>query len=236
MPKLRVLSAGAPKTGVRLCTEAYSRTANQPFVIEFATAPKIKDLVVLGGDYADVVVAPRASIQTFVANGAVVDGSVVPLGSVSTGIAVTVGAQEPDISTVSALQAALRSADKLVFNTASSGEHTSNVIERLGLTEATKNKVVRTHSGAEVLQHIAADDASGAIGFGQITEIRLHEYLGVRLVGPLPGEFGKTTYYDAALLSAGSRTTHAQSLLAFFSSVEGKAILTDAGLTQENHL
>lgn len=236
MPKLRVLSAGAPKTGVRLCTEAHCRAKGQPFVIEFATAPKIRELVALGGDYADVVVAPRASIQTFIANGTVVDGSVVPLGSVSTGIAVKVGAQEPDISTVSALRTTLQSANKLVFNTASSGEHISNVIERLGLTEATKNKVVRTHNGAEVLQHIAADDAFGAIGFGQITEIRLHEYLGVRLVGPLPGEFGKTTYYAAALLSYGSRTAHAEGLLAFFSAVEGKAILTDAGLTQENHL
>ena len=44
-------------------------------------------------------------------------------------------------------------------------------------------------------RYLAQNTAANEIGFGQITEIKLREDLGVHLVGPLPDAVGKVTTY-----------------------------------------
>ncbi len=227
---LRILSAGAPKTGVRLCAEAYSKATGNAFVIEFATAPKIRERVSFGANDLDVVVAPRDTIRKFEADGSVVERSAVALGSVSTGIAVKNRGHEPDLSSVDAFRNALLAADELIFNTASSGAHIANVIAQFGLTETLAEKVVRPSTGAGVLRRLARRSSKNALGFGQITEIRLKEDLGIHLVGPLPGELSKETHYEAGLMFGARCTTHAEGLLAFLATDVAKKILEDSGL------
>ena len=53
---IRVLSAGAPKTGVRKCAETFADNTGQPFEIEFATAPVLKERVESGTADADLLV------------------------------------------------------------------------------------------------------------------------------------------------------------------------------------
>ena len=55
---LRILSDGAPKTGVRLCAEAFSQQSAVSFELEFATAPVIRQRMEEGTANADVLVAP----------------------------------------------------------------------------------------------------------------------------------------------------------------------------------
>ena len=230
---LYILSAGAPKTGVRLCAETYSKATGPSFVIEFATAPEIRKRVSISATCPDVVVAPMDTIQKFVADGSTVGGSVVTLGSISTGVAVVNGSDHPDLSSVEAFRNALLAADKLIFNTASSGAHIANVIEQFGLTEALSEKVVRTSTGAGVLDQLVRDDAQRALGFGQITEIMLREDLGVQLVGPLPEKLRKETHYQAGLMNRARSNGCAQGLLDYLATDAAKKILADSGLALE---
>ena len=230
LSKIRILSAGAPKTGVRLCAEAFSAATGIPFEVEFATAPKIRERVAEGTANADVIVAPAAALEEFEAGGTVVAGSSVQLGSVSAGVAVRNGAQEPDLSSADAFRQALLAADVLIYNRASSGQYVETMIERLGLAEAVAEKTVRTDTGAGAMKHLADDRSARPIGFGQITEIRLQEDLGIHLVGPLPEELGKKTSYGAALSSAAADAEGARGLLALFSSQEGRRILSETGV------
>jgi molybdate transport system substrate-binding protein len=227
---MRILSAGAPKTGVRACAEAFAAKSGEAFEIEFATAPVIKERVSSGAADADIVVAPVAAMEGFARAGRLAGEGAAPVGSVTMGVVMRDGAPEPDLSSVEALVAAIRAADAVVFNRASSGEHVARMLDDLGLAEELAEKIVRVPTGAAVMEYLAANPSSQAIGFGQITEIRLHDDLGTHLVGPLPDAIGKTTTYAAAPLAGAERLEAAQALAAFMTSPNGKRLFVEAGV------
>jgi molybdate transport system substrate-binding protein len=227
---IRILSAGAPKTGVRLCAEAYCESSGSSFTVEFATAPAIKERAGRGTVEADIVVAPVPAMSAFVEDGHIVDRSVVRIGAVAAGVVVRAGAATPDVSTPETFRAALLQADALVYNQASSGEYIAEMIEKLGIAADVAGKTVRVANGRAVMEYIAADRGERTIGFGQVTEIRLHQNLGVRLVGPLPATIGKVTEYAAGLSPAGIGHAGAAALVAFMASSKGQAIFKEAGI------
>lgn len=230
VPSIRILSAGAPKTGVRLCAEAWSKKSGRRFEIEFATAPKIRERFAADAAIADIVVAPVPAMESFVAGGVVAPGSLVPLGEIAAGVVVKAGATAPDLSSADAFRAALVGADRIVYNQASSGQYIETMIDKLGIAAVVADKIVRVANGAAVMEYLAADNHDRTIGFGQVTEIRLHENLGVRLVGPLPQEIGKVTAYAVGLSSAATDKEAAAMLLAFMDAQEGKAIFAATGV------
>jgi molybdate transport system substrate-binding protein len=227
---MRILSAGAPKTGVRACAEAFAATSGETFEIEFATAPVIKERVSSGAADADLVVAPVAAMEGFARAGRLAGDGAAPVGSVTMGVVVRDGAPEPDLSSVETLVAALRTADAVVFNKASSGEHVARMLDDLGLADELAARIVRVPTGAAVMEYLSANPSSQAIGFGQITEIRLHDDLGTHLVGPLPEAIGKTTTYAAAPLAGAERADAAQALAAFMTSADGKCLFVESGV------
>ena len=228
--KLRILSAGAPKTGVRLCAEFYSAATGNPFEVEFATTPAIRERVAAGTAHTDVIVVPVMTLEEFENDGTVVSGSAVALGSVSAGVAVRNGAWEPDLSSEEEFRQALLASDVLIYNNASSGRHIETVIDDFGLTEDVIEKTVRTDTGAGAMKRLAGDPSERAIGFGQITEIKLQEDLGIHFVGPLPEELNLKTSYCAGLSSTAENPAIAKALLLHFASQAGQRILFESGL------
>lgn len=227
---IRILSAGAPKTGVRQCAEAFSQEAGQPFEVEFATAPVLKERVGTGAAGADVIVAPVAAMEVFSSAGQVMADSVSVIGSVTAGVVVRNGMREPDLTSVEAFTRDLVAADGIVYNLASSGQYVAKMIEGLGIAEEVASKTARVASGAAVMEQLADGPAANIIGFGQITEIRLHEHLGVHLVGPLPEAIGKVTTYAAAVLADAAAPEVARSLVDFMVSADGKGIFIATGV------
>jgi len=227
---VRILSAGAPKTGVRLCAEAFTAAAGIPHAIEFATGPVIKERVTAGKAAADLVVAPSPAMEGFVEARMIAADSVIRIGSVTAGVTVRNGAEDPDVSSLGAFRQALLDADALVYNQASSGQYIATMVEMIGIADQVADKTVRVPSGAAVMEFIAADQRQRVIGFGQITEIRLHEHLGVHLVGPLPAEIGKVTTYSAGLSATAEHAEAAGALLGFMASNEGQQIFADTGV------
>ncbi|MDH3195628.1 MAG: substrate-binding domain-containing protein [Hyphomicrobiales bacterium] len=227
---VRILSAGAPKTGVRLCAEAFFGKTGQPFEIEFATAPVIKDRVTAGAANADLIVAPVPAMQGFAADGRIVSEPMPVIGSVTAGVVMRNGACDPDVSSVDGFVAAMLAADRLVFNSASSGQYIADMIERLGIADQVAAKTVRVATGRAVMDYLVEDTADRTIGFCQITEIKLLEHLGVHLVGPLPEAIGKVTTYAAGILASAENQRQALSLIDFMASADGKRIFADSGV------
>ena len=227
---IRILSAGAPKAGVRRCAEAHETETGLVFQVDFATAPKIRERVRTGKADADLIVAPDAALSDFAASGQVVADTILSLGSVEAGVAVRNGTQEPDLSSADALREALLAADVVIYNRASSGQYIETMIEGLGVAERIADKTVRTDSGSQAMERLASDTTDRPIAFGQITEIRLQEDLGIHLVGPLPAEIGKRTHYSVGLSSAAADPDAGKSLLNFFASDAGRRILSDTGV------
>jgi molybdate transport system substrate-binding protein len=228
---LRILSAGAPKTGVRLCAEAFARESSTTFELEFATAPVIQQRMEESTADADVLVAPGRVMDELLAADCVEPDSVAELGSVTAGVVVRNGAEEPDLSSVDDFTQALLDADMLVFNQASSGQYIEKMLAGLGIAEQVAAKTVRTKTGAAVMEHLAADTHPRAIGFGQITEIRLKEDLGVHLVGPLPEAIGKVTVYRAAVPVQSRDPELGNALVRFMVSAQGRQLFVSSGVT-----
>ncbi len=230
MIDIRILSAGAPKTGVRKCAEAFTENTGQPFEIEFATAPVLRERVGSGAANADIIIAPVAAMEAFVAAGQVLSESVSAIGSVTAGVVVRNGAPEPDLTSVEAFKQDLIAADGLVYNLASSGQYIVKMIEGLGIADEVAAKTVRVASGGAVMEHLADGPVANVIGFGQITEIRLHEDLGVHLAGPLPEAIGKVTTYAVGLLTDAASPDAARPLVDFMASADGKQVFVATGV------
>ena len=228
---IRILSAGAPKGGVGACAETFAATTGGEVSVEFATAPVLRERVEGGRAAADIVVAPVPDMQRFAAAGTIVAGTEIVVGSVRAGVAVRAGAPVPDISSAAAFEQALLAADGIVYNEASSGRYIADLLDRLGLADALREKTVRVPNGAAAMEYLAGSSGT-VIGFGQIPEIRRLTDEGVALVGPLPEPLGKSTTYAAGLLAGAASPDAARALLEFMATPEAARLCTGAGLEQ----
>ena len=227
---IRILSAGAPKLGVGRCAKTFGRKTGHEVNVIFATAPVLRGRIEKGEAAADVLVAPVALMNDCVADGHVVRGTEVLVGSVTAGVAVREGVPTPDISSVEALKATLLAATAVFYNTASSGQHIADMIERMGIAEELAARTERFPDGTGVMVRLAEGKDPREIGFGQITEIGRFVGGGVTLVGPLPQEVGKKTTYVAGLMAGAATAEPARALLAFMDSAEARQIYAEAGL------
>ena len=106
------------------------------------------------------------------------------------------------------------------------------MMEKLGVADAIKDKVVTVPNGAGVMMHLAESLVANEIGFGQLTEIRVHEDRGiaVKLVGALPAGVENVTTYCAGIFAKADDPDAAKGLVAFMASAEGQALCRASGL------
>jgi ABC-type molybdate transport system substrate-binding protein len=227
---IQVLSADAPKAGLRKGAAAFSAETGQPHEIELATGPIIKERVASGRANADLIVIPLAELDDLARAGHIDPRSVRPIGAVTVGVTIRNGAREPDISSVEAFIQSVLAADRLIYNTASSGQYIAKMFETLRLADKITEKSLILPTGKAVMEQLAADESGTAIGFGHVTEILLHNDLGTRLVGPLPGAIGRDTIYALGLLRDASQRDTAGRLADFLTSRTGKQIFVDTGV------
>jgi molybdate transport system substrate-binding protein len=226
---LRVLSADAPKVGLRSACAAFSANTGRPVEIELLTAPLIRERAEAGRAAADVLIAPRPVLDGLAAAGRIDPRSIAPIGSVAVGVVVRDGTPDPDISSTENFRQAVLRAEAVVYNRASSGLYVAELLGRLGVAAAVAERTVIVPTGAAVMDHLARDRRS-AIGFGHVTEIRLHENRGTHLVGPLPTEIGRETLYAAGAVSDGPKEEAAQSLIGFLASPAAKLMFERSGV------
>ena len=230
--EIRILSAGAPKTGVTRCAKAFTKKTGITVSVEFATAPVLRDTIKSGTSDADIVVAPVPTAEAFAADGHTVDGAGSIIGSVKAAVTVNNGAIEPDLTSAETLKQAIIETDSLVYNEASSGQYIATMMENLGIADEVAAKTIRTKTGAAVMEHLHTSALTSEIGFGQATEIQVQrdKGLNVKLLGPLPKEVEKVTTYQSALLTRSANKQKAIELLALMASDEGRQICRETGL------
>lgn len=227
---IRILSADAPKVGVLDCAEAFAASTGQAFKTDWATAPVIKRRMNSADARADVLVAPLIAMEEFARAGTIVADSVAEIGTVTVGIVVRNGAKEPDLSTVETFTKAVLAADKIIYNVASSGQYVAEMLEKIGLAAKLKARTLVLDSGMAVMQYLAEKPSDNMIGFGHVTAIRFHDYLGTHLVGPLPGPIGRETPYAVGVLAAAADREAANALASFMTSGEGKRRFVASGV------
>ena len=225
---VKVLSAGAIEPGLLRAAEQFERASGNEIKVQFNTAPQLTKRMA-EGEVADILIAPPAVLDEQAKNSRIATQGRFMLGRVGAGVVVRASAPNPDIATVEALKQALLSADSIVYNTASSGLYLEKLFERIGIAEQIKAKTTRYPNGEDVMGHIIKGKGN-ELGFGAITEIKLFEPKGLKLVGPLPPNVQNYTGYGAALMSNAPSADAAKAFLAYLATPEAKQIFAAAGI------
>jgi molybdate transport system substrate-binding protein len=162
------------------------------------------------GATGDLAILTDEAIDALIGEGKIVAGSRVDLARSAIGIAVRKGAAKPDIGSPEGLKAALLAARAIAYSkTGISGVYFPTVLERLGIADAVKAKVVIPPPGVPVGEVVAKGDAE--LGAQQISE--LLPVPGIEVVGPLPAELQKTTVFSAGLFVGAKEPDAAMTLV-----------------------
>jgi molybdate transport system substrate-binding protein len=226
--EIKVLSAGAIEPGLNAFAQIVKRETGHDLRIQFNTAPQIAKRLAAGEVY-DILISPPAAVEQAVKDGKVVADSRVPVGRVGGGIIVRTAAVAPNVATVDAFKRALLDADSVVYNTASTGLYLDKLFGNMGILEQLKPKSTRYPDGASVMEHIIKGKGN-EIGFGAITEIKMYENKGLKLVGPLPAEVQNYTSYEAALMAGATAADAAKVVLRQLATPAGKAAFVSSGV------
>jgi molybdate transport system substrate-binding protein len=226
--EIKVFSAGAIEPGLVRAIEAFKRASGDSVKVEFNTAPQLASRLAKG-DVADVLIAPPTALDQQAKDGKVAADGRVTVGRVGAGVVMRAGLPSPDIATTAAFKQSVLGAESIVYNTASTGLYLEKLFERLGIADEIKAKTTRYPNGERVMEHLIHGKGN-EIGFGAITEIKLFESKGLKLVGPLPADVQNYTTYAAALMTGAPSPQAAKALLAFLGSAEAKQAFAAGGV------
>jgi len=225
--QVEVLSAGAVKPGLVPVVALFERHTGYKAVLEFATAPAIRQRL-SGGQAPDVVIAPRDVLDELTQSNKAAADHVV-LGRVGVGVMVRTGAAMPKIASVDEFSQTLLEVDSIVYNQASTGIYLDKLFDRLGVATRLASKTTRCVDFAAVLDHVS-NGSGNEIGFGATTVISENAGKGVQWVGPLAAEIQNYTSYAAVLTGRGVDVTAARALLEYIAAPAAKAVFTAAGI------
>ena len=221
-PALKVLGTGAVAASVRDIAAAFSARTGRMVDIQTANAGVVARRL-REGEAADLVLNSAAQIAALTDAGLVERDSARELGRMLIGVAVREGAVRPDISTEAALRVAILAAPMIAHSDpatgATAGSHAARLIERLGLAEAMRGRVLVFPGGGAAVGAVA--EGRAALAISQISEIIAVP--GAVLVGPLPDTAQLVTPYLGAIAARAADAEGARALLAALIGPEGQA-------------
>jgi molybdate transport system substrate-binding protein len=133
---------------------------------------------------------------------------------------------KPDVSSVEAFKRALLEAKSIAYlEDVGSGVYVHRVIERLGIAEAVKGKVIRRES--DIVSELVA---KGEVELGMVVITQIMTTPGVQLVGPLPAELQSYVTFTAGISSAASAPDAASALLKFLMSPSVIPVIKSQGM------
>jgi molybdate transport system substrate-binding protein len=230
MARIRVLSAPAIRQGLEALVESFKAETGHEVDLDFASGPNIGKRMDTERYVCDVVVAPGGVIEARRDSGRFGHEEERPVGGVEAGVAIRTGAPAPDISTSDAVRQALLKADAVVFNKASSGDFIAEMIKGLGVMDDIADRVTRFEDGREAMEFLAKTEGDTALGFGQSTGLKVHESLGITVVGPLPPDIGNVTTYMAMRMPEAGDFDAAEALVEYLTNDAGRARFRETGV------
>jgi molybdate transport system substrate-binding protein len=230
--EIKVLASGSLKSAFSQLLPDFQRSSGNSATIEYGPAGAIASRVEKG-EAADVVIVSRSQLQKLESNGKVVPASLVNIAGISLGIAVRKGAPKPDLGNVEAFKRTLLAARSIGYRDpitgSTSGTYAASLLERLGIAQDLKPKLVLDRSEGDAPENVFLSVARGDVEMqiGQITEIAIAP--GVDLAGPLPPEIQNTTVMAAGITTGSKAPDAAKAFIGFISSPSTVAVLKANG-------
>jgi molybdate transport system substrate-binding protein len=174
-------------------------------------------------DFAVLAAEALAKLET---EKLLVAGSRVDVALAAIAVAVSAGSKAPDISSEGAVRDAVTGARSIGFSTGPSGAHLLRLLERWGIAESVKPRLVQAPPGVPVAALLARGEVE--LGFQQLSEL-IHEP-GIDVVGTLPPGAQALTPFSAAACSASTRAEATRAWLRFLAAPENDACKRRHGL------
>src|SRR2546427_5277622 len=191
--EIKVLASNGVKEAMNELAPAFERATGNKLVISFGLAAVLKRQIE-GGAAFDLAILPAAAIDDLAKQGKVDAGARAAIARSGVGIGIKKGAPRPDIRTPEALKRTLLSAKSITWaKEGQSGIYFAGLLERIGIAEQMKPKIVPASSGVEVGKLVAG----GQVQLGVILVNELMAAPGVEVLGPLPAELQNYTVFHA---------------------------------------
>jgi len=222
--EISVLSSTAMRELLDELVPAFERVSGHKVTINFQSGVNVSAKV-REGIAADLVITGGTALDDLIKDGKVVAGSRVDFVRSRVGVAVRVGAPKPDISTADAFKAALIAAKSVGVSKGPSGQHLLGVLDRLGIADQVKAKMVVPELGVRVGTLVAEGKAE--IGVQQINE--LLPIAGIDFVGPLPDALQTVLIYATGLPATATQRDAARELVKFLTSEAAIPVMKKLG-------
>ena len=231
--ELTVLSAVGLRQVMIALTPTFEKETGHKLAVTFDSGAVIARRV-QGGEAADVVIIPRASIDDLVRAGTAVAGSVVDVASSAVGAAVRKGAPKPDISSPEAFKRTLLAAKSIARPDpalgGASGLHIEHVLERLGIAKQVRSRtILASHPDRE-------QEMPGSFVASGRAEIALHQIQelmavpGIEVLGPLPANLKGAFLFSAGLVAGSRREDAGRQLLDLLKRPDTLALIKSKGM------
>jgi molybdate transport system substrate-binding protein len=221
---IKVMSDSPLAPALTKVVDVYGQQTHNNISLVFDPSPAVKKRID-DGEAADAVIVQPDFAEELTKSGKISAGDRLIIAHVGVGLGNRKDSPTYDISTVEKFKSTLLGADLLVFNSVKSGEAFAKVLDRLGVADILKSKIVRTTPNGifePVLKGKGNDMAAGTIPLIATTP-------GIKLLGPLPGGLQSSLTYTAVLMANTSQRDAAQEFIKFLASPKAKEIFAANG-------
>jgi molybdate transport system substrate-binding protein len=180
---------------------------------------------IAAGEVFDVVMVPVAQIDDLFKQGKLAPDTRVVVATSGVGVAIRAGAPKPEL-TAEGIKKALLNAKSIAYSTGPSGVHIARLIDKWGITEQVRSKIVPPRSGTPIGEVVARGEAE--IGFQQVSE--LLPVKGIDYLGPLPPDLNEITVFAAAVHKAATAPDAGKALLKFLTAPAAASIIRRTGM------
>jgi molybdate transport system substrate-binding protein len=222
---LKVLSTHAAVDVLNELGPKFERAHGCRLIYGYDPAKAVKRHVENGAAF-DVAIVTRPVFDDLVAQGKMLAEPRGDVGRSGLGLSVRQGAAKPDIATAEAFKRTLLAAKSVARSTeGTSGIYFNTLLERLGIAEAMRDKIVLGPSG-RVAELVARGEAEIAIQ--QVPE--LLPVAGAQYVGPFPPELQLYSDFTAGVAGASRHRDLAAAFVMALVTPEAAALFKAAGL------
>ncbi len=225
--QVTIFHGGAMTEPVKEAAAAFMKgTANKVTNVGDTTGSLMKRIA--SGEKPDIIFVAGPAMDTLEKEKRVAPGTRVDLARALIAVGVKAGAPSPNLSTPETFRAALLAAKSVSYVSpaagGTSGTYIDGLIQKMGIADAMKSKIVYQNQGSEV----AAAVASGKAELGITFSSELKPNPGVRVAGVLPAAIQMPTIYSAALTPGASDA--ARAFMRVLGGPEGRAAIERAGM------
>jgi molybdate transport system substrate-binding protein len=219
--EIRVISANGMREVIQETKAKFEAMTGHRLVVTVVETGEIRRRV-LGGESYDVIMVPKAAADEFEQQDKIVRGSGVQLIRVNFGLAAAADGPRPEINTPEDLKRVFLAAKTVLITDPKtggiSGVHLMEVLDKLGITEQMKDKLVPNPGGGFHARRVVRGEADLAVQAEH--EIRCTR--GATFI-PYPAAFQRTIAFIGGL---GTGTHVADAAKSYLSFITGPDALT----------